>query len=208
MYSGNHSPANPLAHLLQAAQTVQGAPALALPFRRAAGWARRKSRPSRRRTISRTSFRSPYSRSRICATPSLPRRARRLACEEMVGIVHPCKIYGAMAVGRRSSSSGLDQVHIADILDENSIGRHVRMATWGRRLGRSDIPRHRRPANCGRWAMTRKRVLTQRFTQAYLCRKILRRVEQALKMTPLHQPRRAINGALLMRLPHRVYAAS
>jgi glycosyltransferase involved in cell wall biosynthesis len=41
----------------------------------------------------------------------------------MVGIVHPCKIYGAMAVGRPILSFGPDRSHVADIVRQG-IGWH------------------------------------------------------------------------------------
>jgi glycosyltransferase involved in cell wall biosynthesis len=45
--------------------------------------------------------------------------------EPMVGIVHPCKIYGAMAVGRPVLFLGPEQCHAGDILNEFDIGWHI-----------------------------------------------------------------------------------
>lgn len=42
--------------------------------------------------------------------------------EAMVGIVHPCKVYGAMAVGRPILLVGPKTCHVGDILDEHDIG--------------------------------------------------------------------------------------
>jgi hypothetical protein len=42
--------------------------------------------------------------------------------EEMVGIVHPCKIYGAMAVGRPIFLVGPRRCHVADILEHDDLG--------------------------------------------------------------------------------------
>jgi glycosyltransferase involved in cell wall biosynthesis len=42
------------------------------------------------------------------------------------GIVHPSKVYGAMAVARPILLVGPDENHVADILLENDIGWHVR----------------------------------------------------------------------------------
>ncbi len=45
--------------------------------------------------------------------------------QEVVGIVHPCKIYGAMAVARPILLVGPDPSHVADLLREDQIGWRV-----------------------------------------------------------------------------------
>jgi Glycosyltransferase len=42
------------------------------------------------------------------------------------GIVHPSKVYGAMAVGRPILLVGPDENHVSDIIDEYHNGWHVR----------------------------------------------------------------------------------
>ncbi|HEY6562964.1 MAG TPA: hypothetical protein VIY86_00580, partial [Pirellulaceae bacterium] len=44
---------------------------------------------------------------------------------EMVGIVHPCKVYGAMAVGRPILFIGPSPSHVADLLRDHAIGEIV-----------------------------------------------------------------------------------
>jgi glycosyltransferase involved in cell wall biosynthesis len=44
---------------------------------------------------------------------------------EMAGIIHPCKIYGAMAVGRPVLYLGPKPSHISDILQDHAFGWHV-----------------------------------------------------------------------------------
>jgi len=43
----------------------------------------------------------------------------------MVGIVHPCKIYSAMAVGKPILLFGPERCHAADILHGENAGWHV-----------------------------------------------------------------------------------
>jgi hypothetical protein len=43
----------------------------------------------------------------------------------MVGVVHPCKIYGAMAISRPVLFLGPEPSHIADLLQEADIGWHI-----------------------------------------------------------------------------------
>ena len=44
---------------------------------------------------------------------------------EAVGIVHPCKVYGAMAVARPLLLIGPDPCHVSDIIAEHRIGWHI-----------------------------------------------------------------------------------
>jgi glycosyltransferase involved in cell wall biosynthesis len=45
--------------------------------------------------------------------------------DEMVGIIHPCKVYGSMAVGRPVLFLGPTPSHVSDLLDNHRIGWHV-----------------------------------------------------------------------------------
>jgi glycosyltransferase involved in cell wall biosynthesis len=45
--------------------------------------------------------------------------------EQMAGIIHPCKVYGAMAAGRPILFLGPKECHIADLLQKHRIGWHV-----------------------------------------------------------------------------------
>jgi len=45
--------------------------------------------------------------------------------DAMVGIVHPCKVYGAMAVGRPVLLLGPRSCHVSDLLEEGDIGWRV-----------------------------------------------------------------------------------
>jgi len=45
--------------------------------------------------------------------------------DDVVGVVHPCKIYGAMAVGRPILLLAPDPCHASDIVKDNAIGWHI-----------------------------------------------------------------------------------
>jgi glycosyltransferase involved in cell wall biosynthesis len=45
--------------------------------------------------------------------------------DEMVGMIHPCKIYGAIAVGRPVLLIGPRPSHAADLIDEHAVGWQV-----------------------------------------------------------------------------------
>lgn len=52
--------------------------------------------------------------------------------EKIVGICHPCKIYGAMAVARPILSLGPPECHVSDILADNNIGWTIQHGEFDR----------------------------------------------------------------------------
>ena len=44
---------------------------------------------------------------------------------EVVGVVHPCKVYGAMAVARPILLLGPEPCHVSDLLSEHDFGWHI-----------------------------------------------------------------------------------
>lgn len=42
--------------------------------------------------------------------------------EAMVGCVHPCKFYGALALGKSIVALGPERSHVGDILADNAVG--------------------------------------------------------------------------------------
>jgi colanic acid biosynthesis glycosyl transferase WcaI len=45
--------------------------------------------------------------------------------DNMVGVIHPCKIYGAMSVARPILLVGPAPSHASDLVDQNDIGWHI-----------------------------------------------------------------------------------
>jgi hypothetical protein len=120
MYSGNHSPANPLTTLLAAARRLRDVPELAFLFV-GGGMAKRD--------VDAAAVNTPHIRS----LPYQPIERLRYSLsagdvhvvtmgDDMVGIVHPCKVYGAMAVGRPILFFGPEESHVTDIMHRNDIG--------------------------------------------------------------------------------------
>jgi hypothetical protein len=107
---------------------------------------------------------------------------------DMVGIVHPCKIYGAMTVGRPILFLGPRPSHVADILDENPIGRQIEHGNVEaaveaiRWFAAAPAPQL---AEMGDAAVA---ALTQRFTQAKLCGEFCDALERALNLPRQEQP--------------------
>ena len=184
MYSGNHSPANPLRTLLEAARQFKDHPRLQFLF--VGGGLGKKEVEV---------FAKEHDVKNIVSLPYQPLADLRYSLSaadvhvvslgaDMVGIVHPCKIYGAMTVGRPILFLGPRPSHVADILDENPIGTHV---------AHGDVPAcaaaiqsflDAPPEQLRAMGDTAQRVLTQRFTQVHLCGKFCDALEGALGIAP------------------------
>ena len=122
MYSGNHGPSNPLTTILEAARRVSDDPRLVLMFVGGgvgkvevenAGCDNVRSLPISRRADLQYSL-AAADVHLVTVGDAIP------------GIVHPSKVYGAMAAARPILLIGPGENHVADILDHHDIGWHVR----------------------------------------------------------------------------------
>lgn len=124
MYSGNHSPANPIATLLDAAERLQDDPNLVVVC---VGGGAGKLDVERRIAAGAKNVRSlPYQPlDRIRFSLSAADVHVVSIGDDVVGIVHPCKVYGAMAVSRPILLLGPASSHVGDLLDVHRIGWRV-----------------------------------------------------------------------------------
>lgn len=124
MYSGNHSPANPLTTVLDAARRLQGRQDIVFLFI-GGGLAKRDVEAA-----------IAQGADNIRSLPYQPLEQLRnsLSAADLhvvtigrgvVGIVHPCKVYGAMAVGRPILFVGPSPSHVSDLLEEHRMGWRV-----------------------------------------------------------------------------------
>ncbi|MFM1997082.1 MAG: hypothetical protein RLZZ111_1469 [Planctomycetota bacterium] len=122
MYSGNHGLSTPLATLLDAAGRLAAEPRLKFVF--IGGGVIKKEIDA---LVARD---APPN---ILSLPYQPLDAIRYSlsaadvhvvsvADEAVGIVHPCKIYGALAIGRPVIALAAEQSHAADILARHRVG--------------------------------------------------------------------------------------
>jgi hypothetical protein len=121
MYSGNHSLANPLTTILKAAASASDSTNLTFLF---AGGGVRKAEVE------------DFTSDTIRSLPYVPMEHLEDSLsaadvhivsvgDQAVGVVHPSKVYGAMAVGRPILLLGPGQCHVADILSECGSGWRV-----------------------------------------------------------------------------------
>ena len=124
MYSGNHSPANPIKTLLDAAERLQEDPKL-LVMCIGGGGGKKEVEEKVAKGVKniRSLPYQPFDQIRF----SLSAADVHVVSigNEVVGIVHPCKVYGAMAVSRPILLLGPSPSHVSDLIERHKIGWHV-----------------------------------------------------------------------------------
>jgi len=125
MYSGNHSHQNPLGTLLEASRRFASDPRVRFVF---VGGGTGKADVERLIASGAGNVVSlPYQPVETLGDSLSAADLHVVSVgDDMVGIVHPCKIYGAMAVGRPILLFGPEACHAGDILAGRRIGWHVR----------------------------------------------------------------------------------
>ena len=122
MYSGNHSPSNPLTTVIEAAKRLRDDPRFAFVFV-GGGIGKAEVEAAAGPGILSLPY-QPLERLRY----SLSAADVHVVTigDAVVGIVHPCKVYGAMAVARPVVLVGPAQSHVGDLLEGEDIGWQVR----------------------------------------------------------------------------------
>jgi hypothetical protein len=122
MYSGNHSPANPVDSLVATARAMRDEPRVVFAFV-GGGSDKRKVEEAGLPNVVSLPY-QPLGRLRF----SLSAADLHVVTmgDGVVGMVHPCKVYGAMAVARPVLSFGPPQGHVADLLRSHEFGWYVR----------------------------------------------------------------------------------
>jgi glycosyltransferase involved in cell wall biosynthesis len=126
MYSGNHGHSTPIATILDAAERLRHRDDIVFMF--IGGGVRKKEVEER--------LAAPGGAPNVRALPYQPLDQIKYSLSaadvhlvsvgnEVVGIVHPCKVYGAMAVARPILLLGPDPCHISDLVRDNDIGWQI-----------------------------------------------------------------------------------
>jgi colanic acid biosynthesis glycosyl transferase WcaI len=125
MYSGNHALTNPIETILDAAVRMQDRQDLVFMF--IGGGVRKKSVEE---TI------AQHKPTNIVSLPYQPLETIRYSLsaadvhlvtlgQEVVGCVHPCKVYGALALGRPILYAGPRPSHVTDLLNEDDPAQRI-----------------------------------------------------------------------------------
>lgn len=122
MYSGNHGPSNPLTTIIAAARRMATDHRLMFMFIGGGVGKREVEEASLPNVLS-----LPYQPQGELRHSLATADVHIVTVGDAIpGIVHPSKVYGAMAAGRPILLVGPDENHVSDILREHHIGWHVR----------------------------------------------------------------------------------
>ena len=87
----------------------------------------------------------------------------------MVGIIHPCKVYGAMAVARPILYFGPPESHIGDLLANHSFGVPVRHGDVPGAIDAINRLRTADRAELARMGRLAQTLLASNLSQEFLC---------------------------------------
>ena len=177
MYSGNHTPANPLDTLLQATLAFKDDDQIRFLFV-GGGSGKPQVETHIKEHALKNCISLPYQ-------PIATLRQSLSAGDvhvvslgsDMVGIIHPCKVYGAMAVARPVLFVGPSPSHISDLIDANAFGVHVNHGDVRAAVDAIDGFRSRDLAEMGRIAQETLRAGLDKST---LCGKMVDRIEAVM----------------------------
>jgi colanic acid biosynthesis glycosyl transferase WcaI len=183
MYSGNHSPANPLETILEAALAFKDDAGLRFLF---VGGGNGKKAVER--------FVAERGLSNAICLPYQPLADLRYSLtsadvhivslgEGMVGIIHPCKVYGAMAAGKPILFLGPRPSHIADLLEQHEIGWHVAHGDVAGAIETIRRLRQTEPAALAMMGHKAQELLQRELSQSLLCGRFCDRLEAALRIS-------------------------
>ncbi len=180
MYSGNHSPSNPLDTLLLAARRYQGDNGIRFLF--VGGGLGKKQVEAFIRDAGLTNAISlPYQ--------PLAELGHSLSAadvhvvslgDEMVGILHPCKVYGAMAVGRPILYFGPSPSHVTDLISAHSIGRSIQHGDVNAACAAIDELRRLPPDALAALGATAMAAVAESLGRWHLCGRLCDALERSL----------------------------
>jgi colanic acid biosynthesis glycosyl transferase WcaI len=181
MYSGNHSFASPVTTLLDAAFAMQDDDRFLFMFI-GGGFGKREVEQAIARHRSTNIVSLPYQPLEQLKY-SLPTADLHVVTlgSQMVGIIHPCKIYGAMAAGRPILLIGPRPSHASELIDEYDIGFQVE---HGDAVGAVSAIRQAAEISVGDHAEIGRRaraVIAERFSKRMLCGAFCDIVETAMQ---------------------------
>jgi glycosyltransferase involved in cell wall biosynthesis len=169
MYSGNHSPSNPLKTMLDAAVQLKDDATINFLFV-GGGLGKKEVEQTIEQHQLKNTISLPYQPLEELKWSLTAADIHIVSLGEgMVGIIHPCKIYGAMTAGKPILFLGPSPSHISDLLDQHPIG--LRVAHGDLPAALDAIARFRGMTPEARRAMGElaQKVLGQSLSQRLLC---------------------------------------
>lgn len=199
MYSGNISPAHRIDTILDAAQRFRNHPRLRLVFiggrdarQRIEDYAQKHDLGSILQTL-------PYQPiEQIKYSLSAADLHLVSMGEKMAGIVHPCKIYGAMAVGRPVLFCGMRACHIGEIVDRFEFGFTVRHGDTDAAAEAIQHCLDQDPATMHALGQRARRAMLEHYDKTTLCNQLCDLVEphdEAEAASRVPQPTTKLDGS-------------
>ncbi len=122
MYSGNHSICHPLDTVLESARLLAAEESVVFMFVGGGARVRDVARFKQENNLKNIIQLDYVQRSEIKFSLSAADLHLVVMGDNMAGIVHPCKIYGILSIGRPFVYIGPEQSHIADLIDKGVKG--------------------------------------------------------------------------------------
>ncbi len=184
MYSGNHSIVHPVATLLEAALRLKDEPRLVFMF--IGGGLGKKD-------VERVIDRERPGN--IISLPYQPLSSLKYSLsaadvhlvsmgDAMVGIVHPCKVYGAMAVARPVLMLGPIPCHASELIEAHDIGWTISHGDVAGAVATIRMILGTDPARLALMGARAREVITTQLSKNALCRKFCMVLERGVNAGP------------------------
>lgn len=169
MYSGNHGFSTPVGTVLEAALRLEDREDLVFMF--IGGGVGKKDVDDTIEQHRPTNIRSlPYQPlSQIKYSLSAADVHLVSVGDSVVGVVHPCKVYGAMTVARPILLLGPDPCHVSDIVEAYDIGWHIRHGDVDGAVERINDIVATPPQKLAEMGTRAREIITTRFSKTQLC---------------------------------------
>jgi glycosyltransferase involved in cell wall biosynthesis len=169
MYSGNHSLCTPLSTVLEAALQLRADPRLVFMFV-GEGTGKKEVDDLIARHHPPNIVSLPYQPlDRIKYSLSAADVHVVAMGDNEVGVRHPCKVYGAMALGRPILLLGPDPCHVSDLVKGNRIGWHIRQGDVEGAVETIRGIRSADPAELAEMGRRARRIVQEELSQRILC---------------------------------------
>ncbi len=188
MYSGNHSPANPLGTLLAAAEQFTDDPQVSFVFI-GAGLAKPEVDEVIRRKHLMNVLSLPWQPREHLAEVHAAADVHVVSLgEKLTGVVHPCKVYSALAAGRPVLFLGPTPSHVSDLLAAHPIGWQVRHGQVGSLVELIRQIRATPPERLAEMGRQGRQLLQERFPPELLREQLCSALATALRLEKAARP--------------------
>lgn len=170
MYSGNHCLVHPMKTVLDAARILEHQQEIIFVF--VGGGVGKKDVEARVSQGATNIVSLPYQPlEKLCESLSAADIHLVVMGDNMAGIVHPCKIYGAMAAARPILFIGPQPSHVTDILEMAPIGCRVAHGE-AESLAQTILDLSTKPDTLKQWGANAQQLVRTNFSKEVLCSKM------------------------------------